>query len=142
MHSATKCLNGHSDLIGGALIGARRDGSWQSLCDNRHDGGAILVAFEAWLLLRGMRTLFPRVQAACRNTMAVAEHFQGHDDVVAVLYPGLSSAPDYALAARQMQGGFGGMLSLRVKGGEARAVAVAANVNCGPAPSPWAAWKV
>ena len=129
MHSATKYLNGHADMIGGVLICARQDDFWRGLADNRRDGGAILGTFEAWLLLRGMRTLFPRVEAACRNAMAVAEHFQGHDDVVAVLYPGLSSAPDHALAARQMQGGFGGMLSLRVKGGEARAVAVAANVK-------------
>lgn len=129
MHSATKYLNGHSDLIGGALIRARRDEFWQGLADIRHDGGAILGTFEAWLLLRGMRTLFPRVEAACRNALAVAEHFHGHDQVVEVLYPGLPSAPDHALAARQMQGGFGGMLSLRVTGGEARAVAVAANVK-------------
>lgn len=129
MHSATKYLNGHADMIGGVLICARQDDFWRGLADNRRDGGAILGTFEAWLLLRGMRTLFPRVEAACRNAMAVAEHFQGHDAVEAVLYPGLPSAPDHALAARQMQGGFGGMLSLRVRGGEARAVAVAANVK-------------
>ncbi|MFP6774137.1 MAG: PLP-dependent aspartate aminotransferase family protein [Alphaproteobacteria bacterium] len=129
MHSATKYLNGHADMIGGVLICACQDYFWRGLADNRRDGGAILGTFEAWLLLRGMRTLFPRVEAACRNAMAVAEHFQGHDAVEAVLYPGLPSAPDHALAARQMQGGFGGMLSLRVRGGEARAVAVAANVK-------------
>jgi len=129
MHSATKYLNGHSDMIGGALITARLDGFWQGVADIRHDGGAVLGAFEAWLLLRGMRTLFPRVEAACRNALAVAEHFQGHGAVAQVLYPGLSGAPDHALAARQMRGGFGGMLSLRLKGGEAQAVAVAAAVK-------------
>ena len=129
MHSATKYLNGHSDLIAGALIGARTDDFWQGLAGNRHDGGGILGAFEAWLLLRGMRTLFPRVETACRSALAIAEHFHGHGEVVEVLYPGLPSAPDHALAARQMQGGFGGMLSLRVKGGEDRAIAVAAHVK-------------
>ena len=129
MHSATKYLNGHSDMIGGALVAARRDEFWQGLAAIRHDGGGILGAFEAWLLLRGMRTLFPRVETACRNALAVAEHFHGHAEVAEVLYPGLPSAPDHALAARQMRGGFGGMLSLRLKGGEAQAVAVAGAVK-------------
>ncbi len=129
MHSATKYLNGHSDMVGGALITARKDEYWQGLADIRHDGGAILGTFEAWLLLRGMRTLYPRVEAACRNALAVAQHFEGHGEVAQVLYPGLPSAPDHALAARQMQGGFGGMLSLRLKGGERHAVAAAAKVK-------------
>ena len=129
MHSATKYLNGHSDMVGGALVAARRDAFWQGLANVRHDGGAILGAFEAWLLLRGMRTLFPRVETACRNALAVARHFHGHAAVAEVLYPGLPGAADHALAARQMQGGFGGMLSLRVKGGEAQAVATAARVK-------------
>ncbi len=129
MHSATKYLNGHSDMVGGALVGARQDEFWRGLADARHDGGAVLGAFEAWLLLRGMRTLFPRVEIACRNAMALAKHFQGHDEVSEVLYPGLPQSPDHALAARQMQGGFGGMLSLRMKGGEAHAVETAARVK-------------
>ncbi|MDP6832453.1 MAG: PLP-dependent transferase [Alphaproteobacteria bacterium] len=129
MHSATKYLNGHSDMVGGALVTARRDGFWQGLAAIRHDGGGILGAFEAWLLLRGMRTLFPRVETACRNALAVAEHFHGHTEVAEVLYPGLPSAPDHELAARQMRGGFGGMLSLRLRGGEEQAVAVAARVT-------------
>ncbi|MDA1099916.1 MAG: aminotransferase class V-fold PLP-dependent enzyme [Proteobacteria bacterium] len=129
MHSATKYLNGHSDLVGGALVTARKDDHWQGVADIRHDGGAILGAFEAWLLLRGMRTLYPRVETACRNALAVAQHFHGHAAVKQVLYPGLPSSPDHALAARQMRGGFGGMLSLRLKGGEAHAVAAAAKVR-------------
>jgi cystathionine gamma-synthase len=129
MHSATKYLNGHSDMVGGALITARKDEYWQGVADVRHDGGAILGAFEAWLLLRGMRTLFPRVETACRNALAVAEHFHGHGAVAQVLYPGLPSAPDHALAARQMRGGFGGMLSIRLKAGESHAIATAARVK-------------
>ena len=129
MHSATKYLNGHSDMIGGALITARKDDYWRGVAAIRHDGGAILGAFEAWLLLRGMRTLYPRVEAACRNALAVARHFQGHEEVAQVSYPGLPGAPDHALAARQMRGGFGGMLSLRLKGGERQAVAAAAKVK-------------
>ena len=128
MHSATKYLNGHSDVVAGALVTARDDEFWQRIKAGRKNGGAIPGAFEAWLLLRGMRTLFVRVPAACRSAQAIAEHFAQHAKIAAVLYPGLASAPGHALAARQMRGGFGGMLSLRVKAGEAAAIAVAARV--------------
>jgi cystathionine gamma-synthase len=129
MHSATKYLAGHSDVVAGALVTAREDEFWERLVTVRNSCGAILGPFEAWLLLRGMRTLFLRVERACRSAEAVARHFDGHPMVEAVLYPGLASHPGHAVAARQMKGGFGGMLSLRVKGGEAAAVATAARVN-------------
>ena len=85
-------------------------------------------AFEAWLLLRGMRTLYVRVPAACRAAQRIAERMAAHPRIGAVLYPGLPAAPGHAVAARQMQGGFGGMLSIRVRGGEAAAIATAARV--------------
>lgn len=129
MHSATKYLNGHSDVVAGALVTARDDDFWQRIKGDRKNGGAIPGAFEAWLLLRGMRTLFVRVPAACQGAQKIAEHFAAHPKIAAVLYPGLPSAPGHAIAARQMQGGFGGMLSLRVKGGGAAAIAVAARVQ-------------
>jgi cystathionine gamma-synthase len=128
MHSATKYLNGHSDVIAGSLTAAQTDEFWQRLVMARSGGGAILGGLEAYLLLRGMRTLFPRVERACRSAMRIAEHFTGHNNVLAVLYPGLSSDPGHAVAARQMEGGFGGMLSIRVKGGAAAAIATAARV--------------
>ncbi|MBI1328538.1 MAG: aminotransferase class V-fold PLP-dependent enzyme [Alphaproteobacteria bacterium] len=129
MHSATKYLNGHSDIVAGALVTREADDFWQRIVDLRAHQGAILGSLEAWLLLRGMRTLFPRVQIACRNAMAVAEHFNGHAAISHVLYPGLKDFPGHAIAARQMHGGFGGMLSLRVKGGEAAAIRAAAKVK-------------
>jgi cystathionine gamma-synthase len=86
-------------------------------------------AFEAWLLLRGMRTLFPRVRTAAANALRLAEHFRGQPLVLDVLYPGLTNFPGHEVAKRQMQGGFGGMLSIRVKGGERAAIATAANVQ-------------
>ena len=129
MHSATKYLNGHSDVVAGALVTVRDDDFWQRLKSGRKNGGAVPGAFDAWLLLRGMRTLFVRVPAACRGAQRIAEHFAAHPKIAAVLYPGLPSAAGHAVAARQMQGGFGGMLSLRVKGGEAAAIAVAAHVQ-------------
>jgi cystathionine gamma-synthase len=129
MHSATKYLNGHSDVVAGALVAARQDELWERIAAIRTGNGAILGSFEAWLLLRGMRTLHLRVERCCRTAQAIAEHFVGHRSIVAVLYPGLLNHPGHAVAARQMQGGFGGMLSIRVAGGESAAIAVAARVT-------------
>ena len=129
MHAATKYLNGHSDLIAGALVTRVDDAFWQDIKKLRAQLGGTLGSFEAWLLLRGMRTLYLRVRTASAAAQQIADHFAGHALLSAVLYPGLASAPDHALAARQMQGGFGGMLSIRVRAGEAAAVAAAAGVT-------------
>ena len=129
MHSATKYLNGHSDLIAGALVTRVQDEAWTRMLAVRAQQGGILGSFESWLLLRGMRTLHVRVAQACRNAEAVAAHFVGHPLVEAVLYPGLRDFAGHDLAARQMQRGFGGMMSIRVKGGEAAAIATAAHVR-------------
>ncbi|MEA2755387.1 MAG: cystathionine gamma-synthase [Aliidongia sp.] len=129
MHSATKYLNGHSDVVAGMLATARIDEYWERIIAVRSGNGAILGTFEAWLLQRGMRTLAVRVERACRSAQQVAEHFTGHRHVAAVLYPGLPDFPGHALACRQMQGGFGGMLSIRTMGGEAAAIATAASVG-------------
>jgi cystathionine gamma-synthase len=129
MHSATKYLNGHSDLLAGTLTTARADALWSRIAATRSQLGGIAGPFEAWLLVRGMRTLFLRVREACANAQRLAEHFAAHPGVVSVLYPGLTSSLDHAVAARQMQGGFGGMLSIRVQGGEAAAVRAAARVK-------------
>lgn len=126
MHSATKYLNGHSDVVAGAL--ATRDTGtelWQRICDHRAHGGAIAGSFEAWLLQRGMRTLFLRVREACRSAQQIAEHFDGHPALEQVLYPGLPGHRGHQVARQQMHGGFGGMLSLRVRGGAAAALAAA-----------------
>ena len=129
MHSATKYLNGHSDVIAGSLTTARKDPFWERISKVRSSGGAILGSFEAFLLLRGMRTLFPRVERACRSAQQIAEAMAAHPRIEQVLYPGLPTHPGHAIAARQMTGGFGGMLSIRVKGGDAAAIAAAAKVE-------------
>lgn len=129
MHSATKYLNGHSDVMAGTLTTAREDAFWERLLAARSGGGAILGSFESYLLLRGMRTLFPRVKRACRSAQQVAASLSRNPKVLEVLYPGLPSHPGHAVAARQMNGGFGGMLSVRVHGGAAAAIAVAARVE-------------
>jgi cystathionine gamma-synthase len=121
MHSATKYLNGHSDVIAGALVTAADDEPWRTIRQARSGGGAVLGPFEAWLLLRGMRTLALRVATASASAMAIASRLEGHPRLSRVLYPGLASHPGHATAARQMQGGFGGMLSVRLQGGEAAA---------------------
>ena len=129
MHAATKYLNGHSDVIAGALITAKLDETWASLQRIRASHGMILGPFEAFLLIRGMRTLDLRVRAACSSALDLATRFSAHPQIEAVLYPGLPSHPQHALARQQMHGGFGGMLSIRVRGGEAQAIATAARVR-------------
>ncbi len=118
MHSATKYLNGHSDVIAGVLAAAKDDEYWQRVRYVRGAGGAVLGPFEAWLLLRGMRTLHLRVAAACANAMAIAQRFEGHPKLSHVLYPGLPSHAGHVVASKQMKGGFGGMISLRLAAGE------------------------
>jgi cystathionine gamma-synthase len=136
MHAATKYLNGHSDVIAGALTTREETPMWLRIRSIRTQIGGVLGSFEAWLLTRGMRTLFPRVRAACASAQAIAEHFAQHPRIEQVLYPGLPSFQGHAIAAKQMHGGFGGMLSIRVRGskhapdtGEAAAIATAANVG-------------
>ncbi len=129
MHSATKYLNGHSDVLAGALVAARDDALWQRLVRGRWEGGAVLGGFEAWLLLRGLRTLVLRVRQASRSAQAIAAHCLGHAGVAQVLYPGLGNDPGHAVASRQMSGGFGGMLSIRVVGGREAALAVAGRLR-------------
>lgn len=126
MHSATKYLNGHSDVVAGALVTAQADAHWARIAAHRTLSGAILGPFEAWLLLRGMRTLALRVDRACQSAMSLAERLKGHPGIRAVLYPGLADHPGHDVAARQMTGGFGGMLSIRLTGDAKAAHAVAA----------------
>jgi len=112
MHSATKYLGGHSDVVAGALVTAARDELWAELEHARREEGAILGPVEAYLLLRGMRTLYARVPRQAQTALALARKLEALG--VAVHYPGLPSHPQHAVAARQMTGGFGGMLSIRV----------------------------
>jgi len=121
MHSATKQLNGHSDVLAGALVTARVDDFWEQIAHDRAYRGAVLGPFETWLLLRGMRTIFLRVPAAARNAQRVAEALVGHPKVSDVMYPGLPDHPGHAVAARQMSGGFGMLVSFRLVGGHAAA---------------------
>ena len=129
MHSATKYLNGHSDVVAGALATGRDDELWQRIRYIRGSGGAILGPLEAWLLLRGMRTLHLRVARACENAHAIAARLEHHPHLSHVLYPGLVTHPGHDVARRQMHGGYGAMISLRLRAGEEAAKAFTANLR-------------
>jgi cystathionine gamma-synthase len=128
-HSATKYLNGHSDVVGGILVAAGQDARWEDIRLVRMLTGGVLGPVEAWLLLRGMRTLFLRFEKASASALEIARHFENHPRLERVLYPGLESHPGHEIARRQMTNGFGGMLSLLVEGGAEAALAVAARLQ-------------
>ena len=116
MHSATKYLNGHSDMVGGmAVVGGNAElGEQMAFLQNSI--GAVQGPFDSFLALRGLKTLHLRMQAHCTNAQALAEWLVTHPAIEQVIYPGLKDHPQHALAARQMDG-FGGIISIRVKGG-------------------------
>ena len=129
MHAATKYLGGHSDLVAGALVTRENDAMWQRIRSVRAQLGGTLGSFESFLLLRGMRTLYVRVRHASASALKIATHFAAHPLVEKVLYPGLPDFPGHDVAARQMHGGYGGMMSICARGGEAAAIATAAEVQ-------------
>jgi cystathionine gamma-synthase len=124
MHSTTKYLGGHSDVLSGALVLRENGELAQRVNAIQMTGGAVPSPFECWLVLRGVRTLPVRVRAQSANAMALAEHLRGHARVEAVHYPGLASHPAHAVARKQMKE-FGGMLSVQVGGNRAEAIAIA-----------------
>ncbi len=122
MHSTTKYISGHSDVIGGALI-TNSDAHALQAFEWIKNTGATPSPFDCWLSLRGLKTLDVRMRRHCENAQKVAEYLASRDDVEAVFYPGLPDHPDHAIARRQMSG-FGGMLSFTIGDAEfARAVA-------------------
>ena len=123
-HSATKYLNGHSDITAGVLSVKKVGQFWENIFWVRKLQGTVLHSQDAWLLIRGMRTLFLRVEKSCSNAMAIAKHFEGHQYIETVLYPGLPSDPGHEIAKHQTGGQFGGMMSLIVRGTEQNAIDV------------------
>jgi cystathionine gamma-synthase len=129
MHSATKYLNGHCDVVAGTLAAASDGALWSRICKVRDQLGNALSAFDAWLLIRGMRTLDVRVRNQSWTAAILAERLVGHPAISHVLYPGLPQHDGHETALRQMNGVFGGMFSIRIKKGAAAAIAVAAAVS-------------
>lgn len=125
MHSATKGINGHSDVLAGVLSTRAADAPiWAMIKADRKMAGAILGPFEAWLLVRAMRTLPLRVERMSQNTQTLAETLLAHPNVADVLYPGLPHHPGHDVATKQMQGGYGSLMSVLVKGGREDALRV------------------
>jgi cystathionine gamma-synthase len=121
MHSTTKYLGGHSDLLGGVVAGDKA--RIETIRAHRRVLGGVMDAFSAYLLMRGLRTLAVRLEAQQRSALRIAEALNAHPGVVEVVYPGLADHPEHDLAKRQMKG-FGGMVSFRVSGGGERAIEV------------------
>lgn len=128
MHSTTKYFGGHSDVMGGALVFRRRDDFHDAVAHRRHITGNIISPFNAWLILRGARSLPARMAWHCRNARLIAEFLTAHPSVEAVHYPGLASHPGHAVAAKQMSD-FGGMLSFCLRGGRDAALSVAGKLR-------------
>jgi cystathionine gamma-synthase len=128
MHSVTKYLSGHSDVLGGALVFRECNAIYEKVRSLQHAGGAVPSPFECWLTLRGIQTFPYRVRAQSENAQRVAEFLSGQKAIEAVHYPGLPTHPGHKTAAAQMSG-FGGMLSIQVKGGQAEAFKLAAGVK-------------
>ncbi len=129
MHSTTKYISGHTDVLGGALIFARNDDVTARAQMVQTLGGAVPSPFDCWLMMRGIRTLALRVRQQVASAQRVAEFLADHPAIERVNYPGLDSHAGHAIAARQMTNGFGGMLSFHVQGGADTAMAVAARLQ-------------
>ena len=117
LHSATKYLGGHSDLIAGALVIGKKDDALVSKMANIVNSlGPITGAFDSYLILRSLKTLAVRMERHCENALAIAKHFESHKEISEVIYPGLTNHPQHELASKQMKG-FGGIISMNIKGG-------------------------
>jgi cystathionine gamma-synthase len=127
VHSTTKYIGGHSDVVGGAIV-VRDAGLGERLAYNQNATGAVAGPFDAWLTLRGVKTLAVRMDRHCGNAERVAEMLSAHPAVSQVLYPGLPSHPTHDVAAKQMRR-YGGMVSFRLVGGESQAVDVCARTR-------------
>ncbi|PLX39162.1 MAG: cystathionine gamma-synthase [Hyphomicrobiales bacterium] len=126
LHSATKSLNGHSDVLAGVVASDAIDAEWwTAIRAERREAGAVLGPFETWLFLRGLRTLALRVERASANAVAIASFLNSHEAVERVLYPGLADHPGHDIAVQQMTNGFGSLMSFCIKGGARDALAVA-----------------
>jgi cystathionine gamma-synthase len=115
MHSTTKYIGGHSDVLGGSLTTANQNELWDRIRNVQQTGGAVPSPFDCFLLLRSIKTLAYRIKGHCENAMKLAEYLEAHPKIEAVFYPGLKSHAQHEIAKKQMKN-FGGMLSILVKG--------------------------
>jgi cystathionine gamma-synthase len=125
LHSTTKYLSGHSDILGGALIFKTTDERYEFIRNVQKYGGAVPSPHDCWLLCRSLATFTARMDVHASNAMQLAQYLETHPKIEQVLYPGLPSHPQHAVAAKQMKNGYSGMLSILVKGGRAEALQLA-----------------
>jgi len=128
MHSATKYFGGHSDVMGGTLMFAKKNEFYERCHHTRSIMGGVLSPFNCWLIMRGLRTLACRMRVHCDNAMAIANALDGHPALSRIHYPGLGDDPGHAVAKRQMSA-FGGMMSIRVKAGQNAAMKILSQVK-------------
>lgn len=128
MHSTTKYFGGHSDVLGGALVFAKKAELSAKVAHRLHITGATLAPFSAWLTLRGCRSLGARMAMHCANARKIAEFLASQPQIERVNYPGLASHPGHAVAAKQMRD-FGGMMSIELRGGREAALSMASKLN-------------
>lgn len=129
MHSTTKYFGGHSDITGGCIMTRNQPELTQKIRDFQTLGGAVPSAFDCWLLSRSLATYSVRMKVHAENAMALAQYLHLHPKIEKVNYPGLPSDPYHGVASKQMHGGFGGMLSILVQGGEAATLKLASSLH-------------
>ena len=129
LHSTTKYLGGHSDILGGALIFKETNERYERIRAFQKLGGAVPSPYDCWLLCRSLATFAARMPIHSANAMQLAQYLEAHPKIERVLYPGLASHPQHTVAAKQMQKGYGGMLSVLVKGDRAAALQLAGELK-------------
>ncbi|RXK62794.1 aminotransferase class I/II-fold pyridoxal phosphate-dependent enzyme [Lacibacter luteus] len=129
LHSTTKYLGGHSDILGGALIFKNADERYERIRAFQKLGGAVPSPYDCWLLCRSLTTFVARMPIHSNNAMQLASYLEAHPKIERVLYPGLTSHPQHPIAVKQMQNGYGGMLSILVKGDRSSALKLADALN-------------
>ncbi len=129
LHSTTKYMGGHSDILGGALVFREENERSMFIRACQKLGGAVPSPYDCWLLCRSLATFAARMPIHSTNSMALAQYLETHPSIEQVVYPGLPSHPQHEVAARQMQNGYGGMLSILVKGGRSQALQLAGKLQ-------------
>lgn len=129
LHSTTKYLGGHSDILGGALIFKEKNNRYDFIRSFQMTGGAVPSPFDCWLLCRSLATFSARMPIHASNAMLLAEYLAQHPAIETVMYPGLATNPQHEIAKKQMKNGFGGMMSILVKDGQEAALALCANLK-------------
>lgn len=129
LHSTTKYLGGHSDILGGALIFKENNQRYEFIRNYQKLGGAVPSPYDCWLLCRSLATFTARMPIHSNNAMQLAAYLETHPKIERVLYPGLPSHPSHEIAKKQMKNGFGGMLSILVKGGQTEALKLASSLK-------------